>query len=135
MPHHYYAGKYECDGAAGVRLIAKQTTLAQYRGRTAHPAANPWDGINALDAIVASYNNVSMLRQQIRPDERIHAAIVHAPKRSNIIADFTQISWQSRAPQRKNLKKLVQRVKCCVDAASIATGCEVTVKEYSGPSL
>lgn len=130
MPRHYYADKYGCDGAAGIRLVAKQTTLAEYRGRTAHSAANPWDGVNALDAMVASYNNVSMLRQQIRPDERIHAGIVHAPERSNIIADLTQITWQSRAPQRKSLKKLVERVNCCLGAASIATGCEVTVKQY-----
>jgi metal-dependent amidase/aminoacylase/carboxypeptidase family protein len=39
---------------------------------SAHSGMAPWEGINALDAAFLAYANVSALRQQIRPDERVH---------------------------------------------------------------
>ena len=42
---------------------------------SAHAAAAPWEGQNALDAAVLAYNSVSVLRQQIRPECRVHGII------------------------------------------------------------
>ncbi|CAN8018951.1 unnamed protein product, partial [Ixodes persulcatus] len=44
--------------------------LVTYEGKPAHAGGAPWDGINALDAAVGAYVNVSMLRQQMKPDYR-----------------------------------------------------------------
>lgn len=43
----------------------------KYHGKACHAAAYPWNGVNALDAAVLAYNNISVLRQQLRPDWRI----------------------------------------------------------------
>lgn len=53
------AGHY---GYANSRVVAAQHTTFEYQGKSAHAGAFPWDGINALDAFVALYNNVSLLR-------------------------------------------------------------------------
>ena len=129
MPHHYYYEKYGAVGAGGARLVAKQSKVAEYKGRTAHPAANPWDGINALDAVVAGYNNVSLLRQQMHPTQRVHCAIIDAPKRTNIIAGQTSIAWQCRSPKMNDLQRLTQRLCSCLCAGAVATGCEIDLKE------
>ncbi|XP_075529399.1 xaa-Arg dipeptidase-like isoform X2 [Dermacentor variabilis] len=42
-----------------------------YKGLPAHSAAAPWQGRNALDAAVAAYVNVALLRQQISPECRV----------------------------------------------------------------
>ena len=42
---------------------------------SAHAAGAPWEGINALDAAVLAYSNISALRQQVHPDSRIHGII------------------------------------------------------------
>ena len=39
----------------------------QYEGKAAHASAFPWEGRNALDAAVACYNNIALLRQQLKP--------------------------------------------------------------------
>jgi hypothetical protein len=39
---------------------------------SAHAALSPWEGENALDAAVLSYNNISLLRQQLKPSHRVH---------------------------------------------------------------
>ena len=46
--------------------------LATYKGKASHAAGFPWEGVNALDAAVMAYNNVSCLRQQMKPDWRVH---------------------------------------------------------------
>ena len=49
----------------------------EFTGKAAHAAADPWEGVNALDAVIQTFNNVGMLRQQIRPDARIHGIVTN----------------------------------------------------------
>jgi metal-dependent amidase/aminoacylase/carboxypeptidase family protein len=51
-------------------FLAIQPCEIEYFGRTAHAAGIPWEGINALDAMVLAYNNIGLLRQQILPTNR-----------------------------------------------------------------
>ncbi len=37
-----------------------------YKGKAAHASACPWEGRNALDAAVACYSNIALLRQQLK---------------------------------------------------------------------
>lgn len=43
-----------------------------YTGKASHSSAAPWEGRNALDAAVACYSNVALLRQQLKPDWHIN---------------------------------------------------------------
>ncbi|MGH7417039.1 MAG: M20/M25/M40 family metallo-hydrolase, partial [Candidatus Rokuibacteriota bacterium] len=49
----------------------------EFTGKAAHASAYPWDGVNALDAVIQTFNSISMLRQQVRPQCRIHGIITH----------------------------------------------------------
>jgi len=42
--------------AALVRTAAYFAFKAEYFGKEAHAAARPWEGINALDALITAYN-------------------------------------------------------------------------------
>ena len=55
--------------------ISLLTDILYHLYHRAHAAAAPWEGQNALDAAVLAYNNVALLRQQIRPDCRVHGII------------------------------------------------------------
>lgn len=48
----------------------------KYYGKASHAAAYPWEGVNALDAAVLAYNNLSVLRQQMKPTWRAHGMSV-----------------------------------------------------------
>jgi metal-dependent amidase/aminoacylase/carboxypeptidase family protein len=43
---------------------------ANFTGKPAHAATAPHEGVNALDTAVLAYSGISMLRQQIKPDQR-----------------------------------------------------------------
>ncbi|KAI1387576.1 uncharacterized protein F4822DRAFT_287209 [Hypoxylon trugodes] len=116
-------GKYS--GLAALKMIASHKFRTEFRGKTAHAAGQPWDGVNALDAAVAAYNNVGLLRQQIKPDERIHAVIEVGGTVPNVITDYTRMNWNVRSPTLAGADKLLARVKACIEAAATATGCEL----------
>jgi metal-dependent amidase/aminoacylase/carboxypeptidase family protein len=120
-------------GSAGFSSVASHSLRGAYKGVGAHAGASPWEGVNALDALVSAYVNVSMLRQQIRPTERIHGAIVEAPKvNGNAIPARTKIEYTVRSTTIKGARALGDRVRLCVEAGAVATGCDVEVEEISG---
>lgn len=45
------------------------------KARSAHAGYAPWEGVNALDAAFVAYAGISALRQQIRPEQRVHGVI------------------------------------------------------------
>lgn len=121
-------------GLAGLKLISSYKFKIEFRGQTAHAASEPWHGRNALDAAVAAYANVGLLRQQIRPDERIHAVIEDGGTVPNVITEYTRMNWNVRSPTVAACEKLVARVKACLDAAASATGCEISYTMFVVPA-
>jgi len=104
-----------------------------YHGRASHASVAPWQGINALDAVVQCYNNISMMRQQILPDCRVHGIITKGGEKPNIIPQVGQLEYFVRGitdEQRDDVKK---KVIGCAEAAAIATGCKVEIKTVGHP--
>src|SRR6266849_3058617 len=101
----------------------------EFTGKAAHAAADPWDGVNALDAAVQTYNSVSMLRQQVRPDARIHGIIRHGGAAPNIIPEFAAATFYVRALNLDYMWELQKRVIRCAEGAAKAAGCELRVVE------
>src|ERR671934_2759637 len=101
-----------------------------FHGRAAHAAGAPEEGINALDAVVLFYNAISMLRQQVRSDVRIHGIILSGGAAANIIPDYAAIRYRTRADDSDYLAEVVDRVIACAEGAARATGCQLEWKEY-----
>lgn len=73
---------------------------------------------------------MSVLRQQLLPDQRIHCAFLDTPKVANVIPDYTEAFWQVRSPTLKGLNTLMGKVRNCIEAGALATGCQVKIVEY-----
>ncbi len=124
--------KYKDQGVlalAGMRTAARYDMKCVFRGVSAHAGATPWEGVNALDALVATYNNVALLRQQIEPEQRIHSAVADAPKITNAIPDATATLYTVRSPTVPGARKLGERVRRCMEAGALATGCSVEIED------
>lgn len=100
-----------------------------YHGKTAHASAYPQLGINALDAFVQAYVNISTLRQHLYPTDKVHGIVIDGGQAPNIIPDYTRSSWYVRAQTRDDLEKLLSKVRACFEAAGVATGCRVEIEQ------
>lgn len=109
-------------------VIARSQWDVEYRGKTAHASAYPDKGINALDAQIQAYVNISTLRQAILPTDKIHGIIVEGGDAPNIVPDYTRSSWYVRSQTVDRLEILEEKVRACFEAAAVATGCQVEVK-------
>ncbi len=101
----------------------------EFTGKAAHASADPWAGINALDACVQTYTAISMLRQQVRPDCRIHGIITNGGAAANIIPEYAAASFYVRAPRIDTMWELSKRVVACAESAARATGATLKVTQ------
>lgn len=115
--------------AALVRTAAYAAFRVEYFGREAHAAANPWLGINALDALVTAYNALSVLRQQIMPTDVIQGHITDGGAAPNIIHAYAAGNFVVRASTRARLAELRAKVDACLEAGAKATGARLKVTE------
>jgi amidohydrolase len=121
--------------------IADRSSLVAYglefefHGRAAHAAANPHEGINALDALLVMFNSIGLLRQQVRSDARIHGVITYGGGAPNVIPPFTSARFRVRAADAAYAKQLVERVIACAEAGAKATGARMEWREYAHPYL
>lgn len=104
-----------------------------FRGKESHASFAPQLGINALDAAVQAYVNVSMLRQAMYPTDKVHGVITYGGAAPNVIPAHTSMSWYVRAQTKERLDELYPRVIACFEAAAEATGCTFEVEESGHP--
>ncbi|WP_030678732.1 amidohydrolase [Streptomyces rimosus] len=120
------------DDFGGTSRAAREVH-AEYRGRAAHAAVAPYDGLNAADACVVAQTALALLRQQLPDGVRMHGIVTHGGDRTNIIPARARISWQLRADTLDALEELWPRVRACFEAGAVATGCELTLTEPAAP--
>lgn len=114
-----------------VSSLALQNVSVEYFGQPAHAGYAPWEGVNALDAAFVAYAGISALRQQIRPEQRVHGVISGRDWTPNVIPDYAKMSWSVRADAWAALEPLRERVVSCFGSGASATGCrhQVTLGE------
>ena len=110
---------------------AKRQVVATFRGRTAHAAANPHLGLNALDAAVTAYQSIAQVRQHILTTDRVHGVFLEAGTRPNIVPERAVLEFFLRSRSVESLLALSERVEAAFRGAAIAAGVEVDI-EWDG---
>ncbi|HLY21767.1 MAG TPA: M20 family metallopeptidase [bacterium] len=118
----YHAG---ADESVATGCLAVQGIDIAFTGKPAHAAAGPWNGVNALDAVILTFNGIGALRQQLKPDSRIHGIITDGGQAVNIIPERAAAKFGVRAPDGEYVRYLAERVEACARAAAEATGARV----------
>ena len=113
------------------RNLANAAMEIEFRGKPAHAAADPYHGLNALDAQILVYNAISMLRQQVKPDVRMHGIITDGGTAPNVIPEFTRSRYFLRAAAKTTVEDLVAKVEKIVEGAALQTGTKGSMKPYA----
>jgi len=101
-----------------------------YKGKASHAASAPYEGINALDAVILLFNGVNALRQQLKDDVRIHGNVIKGGDSVNIIPETASARFYIRSQHRKYLDKVVEKVKNCARGAALQTGNGLTISVF-----
>jgi amidohydrolase len=99
----------------------------EYFGKAAHAASWPWRGVNALNAVIGLFTALDAMRQQLRPDARVHGVIAVGGQQPNIIPEYTAAEFYLRSLDREYLQEIRRRFEAAAEGAATATGCRVQV--------
>lgn len=113
--------------------LANSTLSFHFIGKAAHAAAYPSEGINALEAVIQTFNNINGLRLHLKDDVRIHGIITQGGIATNIVTENAQCDFSVRSLHRKDLDLVMEKVKNCARAAALATGCRLEISYGEGP--
>lgn len=107
--------------------LALQELRFEFRGKPAHAAAAPWEGLNALDAVMIMFTGINCLRQHIQDGSRIHGIVTEGGYATNVIPERATAKVCVRARSSDYLDVLLERVTNCAKAGALATGCSVEI--------
>jgi amidohydrolase len=119
--------------AAEARPFAVSHWHVTYRGKAAHAAAFPEEGVNAADAFTIAQVAIGLLRQQLPPSVRVHGIVTNGGQAPNAIPELTEGRWYVRAETMGELAGAEARVRRCFEAGAVATGTELTMTAESKP--
>ena len=94
---------------------AMESCKIKYLGKNSHAAGAPWEGVNALNAVIQAFNNVDAMRQQMKPSWRVHGIITHGGEKPNIIPAECTAEWYIRALSVSDVKVLRDKVQGCFE--------------------
>ncbi len=112
----------------GLQNYAAISSVFTFHGKTAHGAVNPWDGRDAVDAVVLMDIGVDKLREHLRPTARAHRTITIGGIQPNIIADKGQIWWFVRDASMPAAKANYDRIVKIAEGAALMTGTTMEVQ-------
>lgn len=107
-------------------LLALSSLRVEMRGKAAHAAGKPHEGINALDGLLLGWSALSALRLVIRSDARVHGIITDGGQAPNIIPERAAAHLLVRSPDNAYLAELRTRVVACFEGGAKAAGCEMS---------
>ncbi|PIE35161.1 amidohydrolase [candidate division KSB3 bacterium] len=102
---------------------AIQRYQIEFFGKSAHAAADPVQGINALDAMVSFFGGLGLMRQQLAEKTRVHGIIKNGGQSFNTIPEYTSAEIGVRALRLDSVKQLAKKVEKLAKGAATMTGC------------
>jgi len=108
--------------------LALQTLQVEFFGKAAHAAAQPEEGINALEAMVQSFTAINSLRQHIKDKARIHGIITRGGDAANIVPAYSAGAFWVRAEDDVYLDELKHKVINCFIGAATSSGARLEYK-------
>jgi len=125
---------HPCDrNHVDISPLASVDVEVVFHGLQSHAASDPWQGKNALDAMILLFSSVGLWRQQLRPSARVHGIIQEGGTAANIIPDRTRAWFMVRSDDDADFRQMQARFRQLCQAAALATDTSVDVT-FSGGS-
>ncbi len=111
------------------RFLAMKRANFTFKGKSAHAAAAPHKGINALRGVLLTFNCVDNLREHVRQDVRIHGIVTKGGAAVNVVPELAQAEFACRALDTATMESAYAKIVNCAKAAELGTGTTLEFKE------
>jgi metal-dependent amidase/aminoacylase/carboxypeptidase family protein len=111
----------------GIGGLATTGVEIVYRGLAAH-SSSPEDGINALQAVIQTFNLVDSSRALMPLKTNINGIIIEGGTAANIITDYAKCEFSVRTGTLHELKIVVGMIKNIIYSVENLTGAKAEIK-------
>ena len=118
-----------CNTMVGRGSLAITEVKIKFHGKPSHASASPEMGINALDAVIQTFNGINALRQHIKDGARIHGIISDGGLKPNIVPEYAAAEFYVRAQKNDYRDELLGKLRKCAEGAALATGATMDFSE------
>jgi amidohydrolase len=115
-------------------FLGNRKFVFTFHGRAAHAAAYPERGINALDAVIALFAGIGLLRQQLPSGVRVHGIVTEGGRAPNVIPERAAAEIWVRALDPAQLDDAAQRLGRCAEGAAAQAGARLEARELESSS-
>jgi amidohydrolase len=115
------------------KIIAASMFDVHYTGKEAHASAFPELGINAADALTIAQTAIGLLRQHMRPTDRVHGIVTKGGDAANIVPAHTSARYMVRSQVLEEMEEIRTKVNRCFEAGALATGATLEVVGGNSP--
>jgi len=103
-----------------------------FKGKTAHAAADPWNGRSALDAAELFTTGMNFMREHIKPTVRIHYTYTKTGLVPNVVPDEASVWLWIRDTKRSGVAEVSERMKEAAKGAALMAGVDYEIKQNRG---
>lgn len=125
---HPTSGKSKIAG----RCKSGRTYQVTYHGKPAHSGNHREKGINAHDAAVICYTSIGLLRYQTTDDIQLFVHFTDVGKEKGVIPSIAKLEIQLKSFNPNTVELIAPKIKNCIEAGVLATGCSVEYEEKIG---
>jgi metal-dependent amidase/aminoacylase/carboxypeptidase family protein len=117
---------------SGDDLVNRTSTALQhwtitFKGKNAH-SSNPQNGVNALSAVIKTFENIDHLRALMPLTANVHGIITEGGTAANIITDRATAEFTARAKDLASLNAVGEYIERAVRAAEVLTDATAEVR-------
>ena len=112
----FYLGNPACNGYSAERVTV--------RGKAAHGAIDPWNGVNALSITTSAIQMMGLMRETFREEDhvRLHNVIRKAGDVINSVPDEAVVETKVRAASLDKIDEITTMINRAYDGAAYAFG-------------
>lgn len=112
--------------------LASTRLKLEFFGKPAHAAALPEKGVNALEALLLTFNNINAMRQHLERSDRVAGIITNGGAAANIVPEYSSGEFSVRGATSGRREEVLKRVLACAEAGALATGCRLEYEVSPG---
>ena len=122
----FYLGNPACNGYSAERVTV--------RGKAAHGAIDPWNGVNALSITTSAIQMMGLMRETFREEDhvRLHNVIRKAGDVINSVPDEAIVETKVRAASLDKICEITDMVNRAYAGSSYAFGGKIEMEKLQG---
>jgi len=104
----------------------------RFTGKASHAAADPWNGVSAVDALELYTTGINYIREHVKPTVRIHYLIEKAGDVVNVVPENAVIWTRVRDKDREGMNLVYERIQKIAEGAALMTDAGFSIQLISG---